>query len=336
MNAETPHTVHGRLLEAVHISGYTFERACGELEWLLTEGRWRQVGSGYDDIHAFMSTLGFSEFKHAVEQRRKIAKQLQDLEANQRATAKMLGVSQATVSRDLSDSNESRKSRKSAEIAQPSDDLDSNESRAWFQADADPTREAKRVTRNEERLQERAARARPTPPAVEGCYRLIVADPPWQYEHVETESRAIENQYPTMTLDEICALEVPAADDCVLFLWATSPKLAEAMLVIDTWGFDYRTCAVWDKEVIGMGYYFRQQHELLLVAVRGSMPVPEPSARVSSVIRARRGRHSAKPGAAYTLLEQMYPDFGAEDRVELFARAPRKGWAAWGNDPAVA
>jgi N6-adenosine-specific RNA methylase IME4 len=175
--------------------------------------------------------------------------------------------------------------------------------------------------------------ARPLPA---GLFKLLYVDPPWRYEHVETESRAIENQYPTMSLDDICALRVPSADDCVLFLWATSPKLAEALRVVEAWGFSYRTCAVWDKEVIGMGYYFRQQHELLLVAARGALPVPEPSARVSSVIRARRGAHSEKPARVYELLEAMYPAFKPADRAELFARRQRPGWTTWSNEPAVA
>jgi N6-adenosine-specific RNA methylase IME4 len=173
---------------------------------------------------------------------------------------------------------------------------------------------------------------RKIPPALAGTFRLLYADPPWRYEHVETESRAIENQYPTMALDEICALEVPAADDAVLFLWATSPKLAEAINVIDAWRFSYRTCAVWDKQVIGMGYYFRQAHELLLVAARGNLAVPEPSARPRSILRAPRGRHSEKPEEVYKLLEQMYPAFTESERVELFARARRPGWSAWGNE----
>ena len=174
---------------------------------------------------------------------------------------------------------------------------------------------------------------RPAKPLPVGCYRLIYADPPWQYEHVKTESRAIENQYPTMTLDAIRALEVPAANDAVLFLWATSPKLAEALTVIEAWRFTYRTCAVWDKEQIGMGYYFRQQHELLLVAARGALPVPEPSARPASVFRFPRGRHSEKPAACAAMLEAMYPNFTEVDRLELFSRTVRPGWSAWGNEP---
>lgn len=165
-------------------------------------------------------------------------------------------------------------------------------------------------------------------------YPVIYADPPWRYEHVETESRAIENQYPTMALDEIKALDLDgiALDDCVLFMWATSPKLAEAFEVLHAWGFDYRTCAVWDKQKIGMGYYFRQQHELLLVAVRGQPLTPAPANRPSSVLSFPRGEHSAKPVEVYELIEAMYPEL---PKLEMFCRSPREGWGAWGNQAAA-
>lgn len=164
-------------------------------------------------------------------------------------------------------------------------------------------------------------------------YPVIYADPPWRYEHVKTENRAIENQYPTMDLDEICALDVSglATEDAVLFLWATSPKLAESMRVVESWGFTYRTCMVWVKDQIGMGYYARQQHELLLIAARGELPTPEPANRPSSVVNAPRAEHSAKPNVFYALIERMYPDI---PKIELFSRAPREGWAAWGNQVA--
>lgn len=99
--SESPDTVHGRLLEAVHISGYTFERACSELEWLLAEDRWHRVGSGHTDINEFLATIDLSEFRIAVEQRRGLARKLEELQASQRATAKALGVSHTTVQNDL-------------------------------------------------------------------------------------------------------------------------------------------------------------------------------------------------------------------------------------------
>lgn len=196
--------------------------------------------------------------------------------------------------------------------------------------------ENERVTTNLLRAGERAQRdsGLDPPPLPEGKYSLIYADPPWRYEHAKTESRRIENQYPTMELEEICGLPVhqAAADDCVLFLWTTSPKLAESMKVIDAWGFEYRTCAIWDKEVIGMGYYFRQQHELLLVAARGQPGTPEAGDRVGSIIRKRRGEHSAKPVEFYELIESMYPH---AVKLEMFARQSREGWHSWGNQVAA-
>jgi len=356
MSIETPNTVHGRLLEAVHISGYTFERACAELEWLLDEDRWKSVGGGYADINAFLGTIDFSEFRIAVEQRKKLAKRLQAIEASQRATARVLGVAEGTVRGDLREPPPAQSyaprdsdARNRAGIESPAavpaqsyappDPADTPVADpGWFQADADPSGDAKRVTRNTARDQQRDETrvARTQVARVAGRYQLIYADPPWQYEHVETENRAVENHYPTMSLDAICVLQVPAADAAVLFLWATSPKLAESLRVVEAWGFSYRTCAVWDKEIIGMGYYFRQQHELLLVGTRGSLPVPDPSARPSSVLRAKRRQHSQKPEIVYEVLEQMYPAFTADDRLEMFARAARPGWTAWGNDPAVA
>lgn len=162
-------------------------------------------------------------------------------------------------------------------------------------------------------------------------YPVIYADPPWRYEHAQSATREIENHYPTMSLDEICALPVGdlATDPAILFLWATSPKLAEAMQVIEAWGFTYRSCMVWDKERIGMGYYARQQHELLLIAARGEMPVPEDGNRPASVQRIKRNEnHSEKPCEFRQIIERMYPEL---PRIELFARQAIDGWARWGN-----
>jgi N6-adenosine-specific RNA methylase IME4 len=163
-------------------------------------------------------------------------------------------------------------------------------------------------------------------------FSVLYADPPWRYDDNSTDpTRVIENQYPTMPLEEICALPVAkvATDDAILFLWATSPLLAKAIDVVRAWGFEYKTCAVWDKGKIGMGYFFRQRHELLLVAVRGDMPKPPVEARVPSVIEHPRGKHSQKPDRFYEIIEAFYPELS---KIELFARQARKGWFAWGNE----
>jgi N6-adenosine-specific RNA methylase IME4 len=105
--------------------------------------------------------------------------------------------------------------------------------------------------------------------------------------------------------------------------------LPEALQVIATWGFEYKTHAVWVKDWIGVGFWLRNQHEILLVAARGDMPIPPPARRSSSVIVAPRREHSRKPDEAYELIERMYPEV---PKIELFARNARTGWAAWGNE----
>ena len=157
-------------------------------------------------------------------------------------------------------------------------------------------------------------------------YEVIYADPPWKYDFVKSKSRKIENKYPTMDLEEIKNLQVPSEDNCILFMWATAPKLEEAFEVINAWGFKYKTCAVWDKESIGMGYWFRGQHEILLVATKGKMsPPPNP---ISSIIKNKRREHSRKPDFIRTLISTWYPN---ETKIEMFSRSHFEGWNVFGN-----
>lgn len=167
-------------------------------------------------------------------------------------------------------------------------------------------------------------------------YDVIYADPPWEYRHCASNSRRIENKYPTMKLDDIKKLSVPAAKNCVLYLWTTAPKLEEGLAVVKAWGFDYRSCLIWDKEIQGMGYWFRIQHEILLVGVKGDVSPPKPSARVSSVLRVRRASHSDKPDQVKELLASWYPE---ARKIELFYRQKtplffslKSSWDTWGND----
>jgi len=169
-----------------------------------------------------------------------------------------------------------------------------------------------------------------TPPLPNGKWQVLLADPPWQYDFSGSPTRDIKNQYPTMPNEAIASLPVSeiAADDCVLFLWVPSPKLPQGLTIMAAWGFDYKTCMVWVKDKIGMGYYARQQHELLLIGARGQLGLPSTDSRPPSVILADRTNHSAKPPALYGLIEAMYPE---ATKAELFARETREGWFSWGN-----
>jgi|SRR3990167_4906133 len=167
-------------------------------------------------------------------------------------------------------------------------------------------------------------------------YQIILADPPWRYDFSKDSADTIENHYPTMSVDEICALQVPSEDNAVLYLWATAPKLKEALNVMEAWGFNYKTHAIWDKGWIGMGYWFRGQHELLLVGVKGNFSPPQAEQRISSVMKQKKSEHSAKPEGIRQLIGEWYPD---KTKLELFARSNndslfQKGikWDVFGNE----
>jgi len=164
-------------------------------------------------------------------------------------------------------------------------------------------------------------------------FGVVYADPPWRYNFPSTPNRRIENHYETAELEEIKGhwREVNFDENCVLFLWATSPKLGEAFEVLAAWGFEYVTNMVWVKNSIGMGFHARQRHELLLIARRGSPYHPEASDRPDSVIEAPRKEHSAKPEKVYELIESMYPH---ARKLEMYSRTPRSGWEAWGYEAA--
>ena len=183
-----------------------------------------------------------------------------------------------------------------------------------------------------ERAAELAATTR-TMPIGERRWPLILVDPPWDFE-VYARDRQVSHpayHYPVMSVAEICALPVAglAADHCVLFLWVTVPVLERAFEVLSAWSFAYASGGVWDKEVAGMGYWFRGQHELLLLATKGNPPLPPTENVPASVIRERRREHSRKPEAAYAMIEHMFPDL---PKLELFARQARPGWEVWGNE----
>lgn len=158
---------------------------------------------------------------------------------------------------------------------------------------------------------------------------IILADPPWCYNFAPSASRKIENQYPTMDELDICRYEFPCADNAVLYLWATAPKLPLAVRVMEAWGFTYKSCAVWNKVRVGMGYWFRGVHELLLVGVKGHYSPPAPADRVPSIFTEVRGQHSAKPLCVYEMIERSFP---SAPKLELFARFRRPGWEAMGNE----
>ena len=196
-----------------------------------------------------------------------------------------------------------------------------------------PTETRRSIAQRELKLGEAVRRARqaharavaPTLSRPSGLFDVIVIDPPWQYDRQPT-TRGLRGQcdYATMTLEELRALELPAAPDCVLWLWTTNSFMRDAYTLADTWGFTVKTILTWDKVHLGLGDWLRNVTEHCLFAVRGRPPVTLTNQ--TTLLRETRRAHSQKPEAFYALVESLCPG----RKCEYFSRSVRAGWDAWG------
>ena len=167
-------------------------------------------------------------------------------------------------------------------------------------------------------------------------YKVIYADPPWDYQQCRLSGSA-KKHYPTMRIEELCAL--PVADiadrDCALFLWATFPQLPEALRLIQAWGFVYKTVAfVWLKQnrkaltwFYGLGFWTRSNAEICLLATKGHPK--RQSAGIHQLVISPVEQHSKKPDE---VREKIVALMGDVPRIELFARQQTPGWDVWGNE----
>lgn len=171
----------------------------------------------------------------------------------------------------------------------------------------------------------------PTPDLPKGKFELIVPDFPWDYGLKLSGSVP----YKSLTLEQIKQEfpELPSHDDCILYMWATGPKLKDALDLIEFYGFTYKSQIIWVKtknkegfyddelgniEVqMGTGFHVYGAHELLLIATKGSPGMPLTKEKITSVFFAERGEHSAKPRSIYRAIERFYP---AKKKLEMFSR----------------
>ncbi len=169
-------------------------------------------------------------------------------------------------------------------------------------------------------------------------FGAILADPPWSWNSWSktNQNRAAFNYYDLMSLEGIKALPVAdlAADNSVLFLWAINSMLPQAIAVMGTWGFEYKTVAfTWAKRTptdnawhLGLGYWTRQNSEHCLLGTRGK---PKRIGRdVRELVVAARREHSRKPHEVARGIERLVDG----PYLELFARETRPRWTSWGNE----
>lgn len=164
-------------------------------------------------------------------------------------------------------------------------------------------------------------------------YAVIYANPPWRYNHHSfllegkpfTEGKTNYYREP-MATEDIMALPVGnlSEDNCVLFLWATTPILPDALNVVNAWGFTYKTLFTWEKTNDGcMGYWFKTCTEHLIIATRGN--VKAFGSNIRNCYHEPKRKYAKKPEYFYRIIEQV----AKGRRIELFARSYRRGWDVW-------
>lgn len=174
-----------------------------------------------------------------------------------------------------------------------------------------------------------------------GKYPVIYADPPWKYDFAQFGDVAIKG-YPTLTAEEIVNYEIEGIllkdyfdKNAVLFLWATNPKLVEALQVMSGWGFEYKTNICWDKikaTSSTMGKWLKGRHELLLIGTKGKLSPPSPDKKIESVYQEEKGAHSKKPEFFFDLIEGWYMLPEESKYLELFSRNQHsERWEVLGN-----
>ncbi len=140
---------------------------------------------------------------------------------------------------------------------------------------------------------------------VSDLYDVIVIDPPWAYgREYDPESSRVASPYPEMSFDELCNIEIPAKDNCVMWLWTTHHFIWKAKELLKIWGFEYKAILVWDKEQMGMGHWLRMQCEFCLLGIKGN---PLWDIRdLRDIIRSKRREHSRKPQEFYEMIEKNF------------------------------
>jgi len=161
----------------------------------------------------------------------------------------------------------------------------------------------------------------------QGVFEIIAIDPPWPYgTEYDADGRRAANPYPEMSLEEIQAIKLPAAADCVLWLWTTHKFMRHSFALLDAWGFRDVAILTWVKDRMGLGSWLRSQSEFCIMAVKGKPTIS--LSNQTTVINGAMREHSRKPDEFY----QMVDSLCVGRKLDYFSRQEREGWAVFGND----
>jgi N6-adenosine-specific RNA methylase IME4 len=318
---------YGRLSEGLHITGYSVERACENLEWLLVDDRWA-LGGRFSDVNAFMDSIRLDKFRALAESRKRIAVRIRELQPglSNRRIAKALGVDEGTIRRDTAAENSAALDERLNENNGPARPAAGNSAPRELSG----VQAAKLVERRETAKAERfakiaadEARVLRLAPIV-GKFRTLVVDPGWEWDWLSRAVRARAG-YAMQTHAGLLNLNVRRwADEtvgCHLYLWVPNNFMARACELMARWGFQHRTVITWVKEgAFAQGSYFRNSTEHVLFGTLGKTTTRPAAASLATHFVAPRGEeHSEKPEAFYDLVRAAsYPPHGKANQ-----RTPR-------------
>jgi len=162
-----------------------------------------------------------------------------------------------------------------------------------------------------------------------GIYDVIVIDPPWQMEKIEREvaPNQVGFDYPTMTIDEIKAMDLPAEENCHVFMWITQKHHRHGFEIFDAWGVNFICEFVWHKnggfQPFGLPQF---NHEYVMYGRIGT-PTFIDFKNFFTCFNANRTGHSAKPEEFYDTIRRVT----AGKRIDMFNRRKIEGYDTWGN-----
>jgi N6-adenosine-specific RNA methylase IME4 len=327
---------YGKMLEGLHTTGYSFERAITNLEWLLQDERWKQCG--FDDFEDFLSTAQLTpEFRYVAEQRKRIAKLIKEnTDASNRQIAKVLGVAEGTIRNDTAAQNYA------PGVKKVNENKDEKDATAQNYAPDLTGDQAAQAAASAAARQERQARKAETKHAVvnaafseNGPFGTVVIDPPWEVEKIDRDVRPnqAEFDYPTMGEDQIAAfwfreMVERIERDCHLFMWTTQKFLPVAIRLIGTFGFRYVFTMTWHKAGGFQPIDLPQYNSEFVVYARQGSPLFVDTKDFFCCFEAPRREHSRKPDAFYDTVRRVT----GGSRVDVFSREPREGFAQYGNE----
>lgn len=153
-------------------------------------------------------------------------------------------------------------------------------------------------------------------------YNIIYANP--VYEN-ETSDKQL-----AVSIVNMKNMQLPIADNAVLFLWTNTKDLIASLEIVKVWGFTYRDHTVWDfVKAKTTGFCFGTRHKILLVATKGDN-YPIPKLTKMSVFQERSERTDLKPKYYYETIERMFPK---EAYLDVFSAKPfNSKWTTFVNN----